>query len=207
MGRETHVNVNVTIKTTRKDYGLMRRPCAPVFQRPARPADMQLSRRARRAHVGPVRGDDVVRVPVVLRHGVRLNAGLRRATGAWLVGVRQDRRHALPAAAVGHAAGRHGAPQHRPLLRGRQGKRLPTLHLQPEVGPFAFTFQPLAPIPPPHQPPSAPTASHADSPSLPSSVLFFVSVLRPRLPGGKPTVPANVGQAGETCVKIWGHDE
>lgn len=156
----------------------MRRPCAPVFQHPARPADMQLSPCVRRAHVGPVRGDNVVRVPVVLRHGVRFDAGLRRATGARLVGVRQDRRHALPAAAAGHAAGRHGAPQHRPLLRGRQGKRLSALHLQPEVGPFAFTFQPLAAHPSHLSPPTLPPlhASHADIPSLPSPG----PIIRPR---------------------------
>lgn len=177
MGRETRVNVNATV---RAPLQRLRSHCAPVFQRPTRPADMQLSPRARRAHVGPVRGDDVVRIPVVLRHGVRFNAGLRRATGARLVGLRQDRRHALPAAAAGNAAGRHGAPQHRSLLRGRQGKRLPALHLQPKVGPFVFTIQPLAyntPTPSPVRPQPHPTRTHCRTRS---PVLFPILVLRPR---------------------------
>lgn len=83
--------------------------------------------------VGRVRVDDVVRVSDAVRHGRRPAPGVRRDAGVELVGVRQAGRLDLPAAAVGHVSGRRGAPEHRPLRRRPQRKRLPKPHPQPEV--------------------------------------------------------------------------
>lgn len=83
-----------------------------LFQRPNVVVGMQNPPRVQPAHVHRVRDAHVLGHVHVLQRVARLGPVLGAAAGRALVGVRQGRRHDVPAAAAGHAAGRPGAPEH-----------------------------------------------------------------------------------------------
>lgn len=91
--------------------------CRSICQQAGRGMDLQGTPVAQFDYGGRVRGDDMERFLSVLRHGARHPFSVRRIASHFLVDVRQDRRHAVPTAAAGHAAGRYNAAQFRILQR------------------------------------------------------------------------------------------
>lgn len=86
-----------------------------LFQRPIDVVGMQNPSRVQPIHVHRVRDANVLGHVHVLRRVARLGAVLSCVAGRAVVGMRQGGRHALSAAAAGHAVGRPGPPEHGPL--------------------------------------------------------------------------------------------
>lgn len=72
--------------------------------------DMQNTSPIQRYYVCCVRGNDVVRDVFFLRHDTQLAVGFGRVVDLVFVGMRKDRRDAVPATATRHATCRRRAP-------------------------------------------------------------------------------------------------